>query len=40
VFASFAHPAIPEVGRELDRKLADLLEALDVPAGRALTGRP
>ncbi len=27
-------------GRELDRKLADLLEALDIPASRALAGRP
>jgi hypothetical protein len=35
-FASFASPAISEVGTELDRKLAALLDALDVPAGGAL----
>ena len=36
VFASFAHPAVAEVGQELDRKLANLLEALDVPARQAV----
>lgn len=30
-FASFGHPAITEIGRELDAKLANLLQVLDVP---------
>jgi hypothetical protein len=38
VFASFASPAITEVGFDLDRKLANLLETLDIPARQALTG--
>jgi hypothetical protein len=33
VFNSFASPPISRVGIELNRKLAGLLEALDVPAG-------
>jgi len=36
MFASFASPPISQVGIELDRKLAALLDALDVPADRAL----
>ena len=36
VFASSASPPISQVGIELDRKLASLLEALDVPAREAL----
>jgi hypothetical protein len=36
VFASFASPPISQVGIELDRKLAALLDALDVPAREAL----
>jgi hypothetical protein len=38
VFASFASSPISHVGTELDRKLAALLDALDVPAGAALGG--
>jgi uncharacterized protein (DUF302 family) len=37
-FSSFASSPIAQVGIELDRKLADLLEALDVPARQVLTG--
>jgi hypothetical protein len=36
-FASFGDPAIAEVGLELDRLLAALLEHLGAPAPRALT---
>ena len=36
VFASFASQPIAQVGTELDRKLAALLGALDVPAHEAL----
>lgn len=36
-FASFGVPAITEVGIELDRKLAALLGALDVPVPEVLT---
>jgi Domain of unknown function DUF302 len=36
VFASFASPPISQVGIELDRKLAALLDALDVPADGTL----
>jgi hypothetical protein len=36
VFASFASPPISQVGIELDRKLAALLDTLNVPAGGAL----
>lgn len=39
VFASFASSSISEVGTELSRKLADLLEALDVPIRGVLDGR-
>ena len=33
VYASFADPVIPELGRDLDRQLAELLDALGVEAG-------
>jgi hypothetical protein len=36
LFSSFADPEIAEVGTELDRKLAALLQTLDVPASRSL----
>lgn len=36
-FASFSMPEVTEVGIELDRKLAALLDALDVPVPNALT---
>jgi hypothetical protein len=36
VFASFADASIIQVGIELDRKLADLLQALDIPARQLL----
>ena len=36
-FSSFAIPAVAEVGIELDRKLADLLDVLDVEVPAALT---
>ena len=39
VFASFASVPISQVGLELSRKLADLLEALDVVVGGLLDGR-
>jgi hypothetical protein len=39
VFASFASTPISEVGTELSRKLADLLDALDVPVRGVLEGR-
>jgi hypothetical protein len=38
-FSSLASPPIAAVGIELDRKLANLLEALDVPA-RCSRGHP
>lgn len=37
VFASFSNPRITQARIELDRKLADLLEALGVPGRQALT---
>jgi len=36
VLASFADPAIAELGARLDRQLADLLDALGVGASRVL----
>jgi hypothetical protein len=36
-FGSFGNPAITEVGIELDRKLAALLELLGAPVPDALT---
>jgi hypothetical protein len=39
VFASFGSSPISEVGTELSRKLADLLDALDVPVRGVLKGR-
>ncbi len=38
VFGSFARPEILEVGLELDRKLADLLDTLDIRTGGRGTG--
>jgi hypothetical protein len=40
VFSSFAHATITQVGTELDHKLADLLEALDIPAHQLLAQNP
>lgn len=37
LFSSFGHPAIAAVGRELDRKVADLLRHLGAPVPAALT---
>jgi hypothetical protein len=37
-FDSFGDPAITDVGRELDRKLAALLEHLGAPVPPALAG--
>jgi hypothetical protein len=39
VFDSFSSPPISRVGTELNRKLAGLLEALDVPVGGVLDDR-
>ena len=39
-FASLAIPEVEEVGEDLDRKLASLLEALDVPVPAPLVGAP
>jgi hypothetical protein len=36
VLASFAHPAVAALGRDLDGQLADLLDALGVEAGPLL----
>lgn len=36
VYASFADPAITELGRDLDRQLAELLDSLGVEAGPSL----
>ncbi len=36
-FGSFGHPEIAEVGRELDRKLATLLDHLELPVPAELT---
>jgi hypothetical protein len=39
VYASFADPVITELGRDLDRRLVELLDALGVDAGRRMLQR-